>query len=140
MNDNINFRSFKEGDYETCVEWWKWWDKSFGGKGIKRELLPEDERCYVIEKNGVPIACTFLLLCLDIPYLAWTTNLISNPKYKEKDRRELIELLIEKVGGEAKKYGVSQLFTVCGDKHMSNIHKNLNWIMTPIEYEATKLL
>ena len=140
MSTEINFRSFKKGDYETCCEWWKWWDKSFGGKGIKRELLPEDERCYVIEKNGVPIACTFLLLCLDIPYLAWTTNLISNPKYKEKDRRELIELLIEKVGGEAKKYGVSQLFTECGDKHMSNIHKNLNWVMTPIEHEAFKYL
>ena len=82
----------------------------------------------------------FLFLCLDIKHLAWTANLISNPKYKEKDRRELIELLIENVSKEAKKYGVSQLFTVCGDKHMSNIHKNLNWVMTPIEHEAFKYL
>lgn len=140
MSTIVNFRSFKKGDYEKCCEWWRWWDKSFGGQGIERKLLPNDERCYVIEKNNIPVACTFLFLCLDIKHLAWTANLISNPKYKEKDRRELIELLIENVSKEAKKYGVSQLFTVCGDKHMSNIHKNLNWVMTPIEHEAFKYL
>ena len=138
--NTINFRSFKSGDYETCCDWWAWWDRSFGGQGIERKLLPKDERCYIIEKNGTPVACTFLFLCLDIKHLAWTTNLISNPKYREKDRRELIELLIKKVGEEAKKYGVSQLFTVCGDKHMSNIHSNLNWVMTPVEHEAFKFL
>ena len=140
MNNNINFRSFKKGDYEICCEWWEWWDKSFGGQGIKRELLPKDERCYVIEKNGIPVACTFLLLSLDIQHLAWITNLVSNPKYKEKDRRKLIELLIKNVGKEAKKYGVSQLFTICGDKHMSNIHRDLDWIMIPVEHEAFKYL
>ena len=140
MENNINFRSFKEGDYEVCCEWWEWWDKSFGGKGIERELLPKNERCYIIEKNNTPVACIFLFLSLDVQRLAWVTNLVSNPKYREKDRRTLIELLIEKTSEEAKKYGVSQLFTVCGDSHMSNIHKNLNWIMIPVEYEAFKYI
>jgi len=140
MKDNINFRSFEKGDYETCCEWWRWWDKSFGGEGIKREWLPKDERCYIIEKNNIPVACVFLFLSLDVEKLAWVTNLVSNPKYKEKDRRKLIELLIEKVSEEAKKYNVSQLFTVCGDIHMSNIHRNLNWKMIPVEHEAYKNL
>ena len=140
MNNNINFRSFREGDYETCCDWWRWWDKSFGGEGIERHLLPKDERCYVIEKHNKPVACTFLLLSLDIPYIAWTTYLVSNPEYREKDRRDLIKLLIKNVEIEARKYGVLQLFTVCGDQHMSNIHSSLDWIMTPVEHEAIKYL
>ena len=41
---------------------------------------------------------------------------------------------------EAKKQGVLQLFTVCGDKHMSKIHDDLGWIMVPVEHEAHKYL
>ena len=140
MSENVNFRSFEEGDYEMCCEWWKWWDKSFEGKGIDRLLLPKDERCYVIEKNNVPVACTFLLLSLDVPHIAWTTHLVSNPKYKEKDRRDLLKLLVKKVEIQAKKYGVLELFTICGDHHMANIHASLDWTMTPAEYEAVKYL
>jgi hypothetical protein len=33
-----------------------------------------------------------------------------------------------------------QLFTVCGDKHMSKLHHDLNWIMIPVEYEGFKYL
>lgn len=123
-----------------CCNWWTWWDKSFNGKPISRSMLPKDERCYVIESNGVPVACTFLLLSLDVPCIAWTTYLVSNPKYKQKDRAEIIRLLVKKVQIEAKKQGVLQLFTVCGDKHMSNIHADLNWIMVPVEHEAIKYL
>ena len=107
---------------------------------MERCLLPKDERCYVIEKNNTPVACTFLLLSLDIPHIAWTTYLVSNPEYKEKDRRNLIKLLVKNVEIEAKKYGVSQLFTICGDHHMSNIHASLGWIITPVEHEAIKYL
>ena len=140
MNNNVNFRSFRKGDYEMCIEWWEWWYKSFNGKGIQRQLLPKDERCYVIEKNNIPVACIFLFLSLDMQYLAWITHLVSNPKYKEKDRRKLIKLLIEKVCEEAKRYVVFQLFTVCGNKHMTNIHRDLNWTMVPVEHEAFKYL
>lgn len=140
MDNNINFRTFKEGDYETCCEWWLWWDKEFDGLPIERRLLPKDERCYVIEKDGKAIACTFLLLSLDVPCIAWTTYLVSNPKYREKDRGELIRLLMKNVEVEAKKQGVLQLFTVCGNVHMSKIHDDLGWIMVPVEHEAHKYL
>ena len=63
---------------------------------------------------------TFLILAYDIPGLAWTTYLVSNPKYREKDRRELIYKLIQGVEEEAEKYGTLQLFTVCNDKFVSD--------------------
>ena len=94
--NNINFRSFKQGDYETCCEWWNWWWGSFGAEPIRRGFLPKDERCFIIEKNNTPVAATFLILSYDIPALAWTTYLVSNPKYREKDRRDLIKQLIRK--------------------------------------------
>ena len=140
MNSSINFRTFKPGDYEECCKWWIQWDQDFDGQPIERRLLPKDERCYVIEKEGKAIACTFLLLSLDVPCIAWTTYLVSNPQYREKDRKELIRLLVKNVEKEAKKYGVLQLFTVCGDKHMSNIHADLDWMMVPVEHEAWNYL
>jgi len=140
MNNNINFRSFKEGDYETCRKWWKWWWSGPSGRGtVERVFLPKDERCFVIEKNGIPVACYFLFI-MEPRIVGWTTYLVSNPEYKEKDRRQLIELLIQNVEKEAEKYGILQLFTVCGDRHMSNIHENLDWIMIPVEHEGFKYL
>ena len=97
MHDNINFRSFKEGDYEICCKWWKWWWRRSGLNPVKRAFLPKDKRCFIIENNGIPVACTFLFLAYDVPMLGWTSYLISNPKYKNKDRRETIKLLIKGV-------------------------------------------
>ena len=139
MNDNVNFRSFKEGDYETCCGWWKWWWARIGQDPVKRAFLPKDERCFMLEKDGIPIACYFLFLME--PYtVGWMTYLVSNPEYKEKDRRDLIKLLIQNVEKEAEKYGILQLFTVCGDRHMSDIHNSLDWIMIPVEHEGFKYL
>jgi hypothetical protein len=140
MENKVTFRSFEKGDYEIVCEWWKWWWGSFGAEPIRRGFLPKDKRCYIIESNGVPVASTFLILSYDIPAVAWTTYLVSNPDYREKDRRELIETLVKNVEKEAERYGVLQLFTVCGDKHISDIHRNLGWNMSPARYEAFKYM
>ena len=139
MNNSIKFRSFKEGDYEMCCKWWKWWWKHNDGDPPPRVFLPKDERCFIIEKDNTPVACYFLFI-MEPKIVGWATYLASNPEYKEKDRRELIKLLITSVEKEAEKYGIMQLFTVCGDRHMSNIHDSLDWIMIPVEYEGFKYL
>ena len=133
MNDNINFRSFKQGDYEVCCEWWKWWWKRSGQDPVIRAFLPKDERCFVIEKNGVPIACYFLFI-MEPSIVGWTTY------YNEKDRREIIKTLVANVEKEAEKIGIMQLFTVCGNQQMSNIHESLDWMLVPVKNEAFKYL
>ena len=138
MHDNINVRSFHQGDYEMCCKWWEWWWRNGQGP-VPRAFLPKDKRCFVIEKDNIPIACYFLFI-MEPKTVGWATYLVSNPKYKEKDRRDIIKLLIKKVEKEAKKYGIMQLFTVCGDVHMSNIHDSLDWIMIPVKYEGFKYL
>ena len=139
MHDNINFRSFREGDYETCCEWWKWWWKRTGLNPVQRALLPDDKRGFIIEKNGVPVAAYFLLV-FEFRIVAFTTYLVRNPYYKEKDRIKLIQLLVKKVEKEAEKIGVMQLFTICMNDHMTNIHKDLDWILLPVQNEGFKYL
>ncbi len=139
MNDNVNFRSFKEGEYETCVEWWKWWWKRTGLNPVQRALLPKNERCFVLEKNNIPVACYFLFI-MEPSVVGWTTYLVTNPKYKEKDRKKLIRLLVSKVEKEAEKIGIMQLFTICMNDHMTNIHKDLDWILMPVKNEGFKYL
>ena len=136
--NNIVFRTFKEGDYKMCCEWWEWWWRNGQGP-VPRAFLPKDERCFVIEKDNTPIACYFLFI-MEPKTVGWATYLVSNPEYKEKNRRDIIKSLIQNVEKEAKKYGIMQLFTVCGDVHMSNIHDSLDWIMIPVKYEGFKYL
>ena len=136
--NNIVFRTFNEGDYKMCCDWWEWWWRNGQGP-VPRAFLPKDERCFVIEKNNTPIAWYFLFI-MEPRTVGWATYLVSNPEYKEKDRRDIIKLLIQNVEKEAKKYGIMQLFTVCGDVHMSNIHNSLDWIMIPVKYEGFKYL
>lgn len=139
MDNNIKFRTFEKGDYEACCKWWEWWWKRSGQNPIARAFLPKDERCFVIEKNGVPIACYFLFI-MEPHIVGWTTYLVSNPEYNEKDRRKIIKTLITKVEKEAEKIGIMQLFTVCGNDTMSGIHESLDWMLVPVQNEAFKYL
>jgi len=138
MDHKVKFRTFKEGDYEMCCEWWKWWWKDIP---VKRDLLPSNETCFIIESNGIPVAAGFLFPFKN-PLVGYgPTWVVSNPEYREKDRRKLLEFLITCIEKEAKEtYGMVQLFTVCGNKFMQDIHKKLNWYMQPANYEAFKYL
>ena len=79
MENNIIVRSFKEGDYETCCDWWWWWWKKHNRKPVRRMFLPKNERCFIVEKNGVPVAAYFLFLS-EVRIVAWSTYLVSNPE------------------------------------------------------------
>jgi len=139
MIDNINFRCFREGDYEVCCGWWEWWWKRGGRDPVGRAFLPKDERCFVVEKNGVPVACYFLFI-MEPHVVGWTTYLVSNPDYKEKDRREIIKTLVSNVEKEAEKIGIMRLFTICGNKQMTSIHESLDWMLIPVQNEGFKYL
>ena len=140
MNDSVNFRSFKQGDYEICCEWWKWWWKHNGQDPVRRAFLPKDERCFMLEKNGVPIASYFLFL-MDPYIVGWATYLVSNPEYKEKDRGEAIELLIDRIEEVCKSLNYKYIFTMGRNKHLIETHRKLGWVVDKkSSYEITKKL
>ena len=124
MQSELNFRNFSDNDHKTVNEWWDfWWRK---GRGIRREFLPHNNCCFMIEKNNVSIASAFLFIDKHAP-MGYLTYMVSNPKYKEKDRRSIIEQLIVNIEKEAKLQGVEFIFTVCGNIHTENIHSKLGW-------------
>ena len=138
MENKIVFRSFCDKDYEIICKWWDfWWGKEMQ---IERDVLPGNDYCFIIEKNNTPIASIFLYVDKNAP-VGYLTYMVSNPEYREKDRRKLLEFLITCIEKEAKEtHGMVQLFTVCGNRFMQDIHKKLNWYMQPANYEAFKYL
>mgnify|MGYP003141697399 FL=1 len=139
MHSELTFRSFKDEDHKTVNEWWDFWWRE--GRGIKREFLPHNKCCFMIEKNNISIAAAFLFIDKHAP-MGYLTYMVSNPKYKEKDRRSIIEQLIVNIEKEAKSQGVRFLFTVCGNIHTENIHSKLGWTIdkTAPAYETFKYI
>ena len=138
MNNKIVFRSFNDEDYKTVFEWWDWW---WGDKmGIERKVLPHNDYCYIIEKNNTPVASGFLYVDKNAP-MGYLTFVVSNPEYKEKDRRLIIEQLIINVEEEAKSQGIKFMFTVCESIHMQNINNKLGWTISKApSYETFKYI
>ena len=112
MEDDLKFRTLKEEDYETICEWWKWWRWPV----LPKESLPDNGKSgFIIEKNDIPIVACFLL--------------ITNPKYKEKDRKKAIETLIIGVENICRELGMKHIFSVVKNKHLINTHKKLGWFV-----------
>lgn len=138
MENKVTFRTFREGDYEMVSKWWRWWWK--GEIPVKKSLLPRDDRCFIIESNDTPVAASFLYVDELVGYITWT---VSNPNYRETDRRQMLELLVKCIEDEAKnQWKVEFLFTVCGNKHIENIHRKLDWFVedSAPAYECFKYL
>ena len=124
MDNSIKFRSFNDKDYKIVSVWWDFW---WGDKGaIERKFLPHNDYCFMISKGNVCIAAGFLFVDKHAP-VGYLTYVVTNNKYKEKDRRSIIEKLILSIEEHAKLQGIEFIFTVCGNVHMENIHKKLNW-------------
>ena len=47
--------------------------------------------------------------------------------FKEKDRQDAIELLIEGTENVSKQSGYKYMFSVCRNKRLMETHKKLNW-------------
>ena len=87
----FNIRKLTENDWDTLVSWWDAWPTWVNPP---KDFLPDNGTGgLIIEKNNTPIVAGFLYFTNSAAVLLeW---IISNPEYKEKDRREAIETLIQ---------------------------------------------
>tara|TARA_B100001059_G_scaffold192652_1_gene196197 strand:+ start:1930 stop:2340 length:411 start_codon:yes stop_codon:yes gene_type:complete len=124
MDSQLKFRPLKESDYETICSWWKWWR----WPEIPRDMLPDSGKSgFMVYKNKTPIVSCFLFITNSKgAKLEWV---VSNPKYKEKDRKQAIEMLINKVEEVCRNMGYKYIFSIGRNKHLINTHKKLGWLV-----------
>jgi len=132
----FNVRKLTEQDYSMLVDWWKWWRWSPPSKN----LLPNNGTGgIIIEKNNIPVVAGFLYFTnSEMVLLEW---IVSNPKYKESDRKDAIEMLINVSEQVCRKENKKYMFTIGRSKHLRETHEKLGWsVDTKSSYEIIKNL
>ena len=115
----FNIRRLEESDYETLVKWWDWWR----WEAPPQDFLPDTG--FIVEKNNIGIVAGFVYMTNSKAALfEWV---ISNPEYRESDRKSAIELLIQAVERVLKDQGIKYVFSIGRNEHLINTHKKLGW-------------
>ena len=131
----LNIRMLKDSDWNTLVQWWDAWPE---WTAPSKDFLPDNGKGgFMVEKNNQPIVAGFLYTTNSkAALLEW---IVSNPKYREDDREQAIELLIEGAESVCKEQGIKYIFSIGRNKHLMNTHKKLGYIIdNKPSYEITK--
>lgn len=133
----LNIRRLEESDWDTLVSWWDKWPE---WTAPPKDFLPDNGKGgFMVEKNGQPIIAGFLYITNSkAALLEW---IISNPEYRDDDRKQAIELLIVGAEDVCKKQGIKYIFSIGRNKHLIEIHKNLGYqVDDNPSHEITKKL
>jgi hypothetical protein len=132
----LNIRMLKDSDWDTLVEWWLSW-KDWQAHPTK-DMLPDNGKGgFIVEYNNKPIVAGFLYLTNS--KVGWLEWIISNPKYKGKNRKEALELLITGVENVAKQQGCTCILSIGRNKSLIKIHEKLGYTIDPKHsYEISK--
>jgi len=101
-------RVLNNNDYDDIlVGWWKDWRWP---EPPPKDMLPQNGTCgLIISKGDVDICAGFLYLTNS--KTAWIEYVISNFNYKESDRKEALEVLINALSMTAKEHNNKYIFT-----------------------------
>lgn len=84
----MEFRYIEQSDYETLVEWWKFW--KFPSPPL--EMLPDSG--VIVNKDGIDICAGFIYFTNS--KTCWIEFIVSNPNVRHKeDRRDAITNVID---------------------------------------------
>jgi len=97
----FNVRNLTENDYSTLVEWWDWWP---GWVAPPKTFLPETGLMVTKDDKNIA-ACYYYLTNSKAAFIEW---IISNPQYRDKDRKQALGTLI-----------------------LLKIHEELGWVIDP---------
>lgn len=130
----LKTRVLEESDWETLISWWKSWR----WPEMSKEILPMNGTGGImVYKDNVPIVAGFLYLTNS--KVAWLDWIVSNPSYKETDRKEAIMLLINTLEQIGKNQGYNVIISITRSKSLINIHKELNYTIDENpSYEISK--
>jgi len=131
----FNIRKLEASDWGTLVKWWDSWPE---WAAPPKTFLPDSGTGgLIVEKGKQPIVAGFLYFTnSQAVLLEW---IISNPEYRNKDRQEAIELLINTAEAICKKQGQVHMFSIGRNKHLIETHKKLGWTVdSKPSYEIVK--
>jgi len=133
----LNIRRLKDSDWETLVSWWNDWPDWVNPP---KDFLPENGTGgLMVEKNNKPIVAGFLYFTNSTAVLLeWV---VSDPGYKEKDKKKAIELLILSAENVCKESGKKYMFSIGRNNSLINTHKKMGWnVDDKPSYEISKKL
>ena len=118
----LNIRRLNDEDYSTLVKWWDAWPK---WTAPPQTFLPDTG--FIVEKNNIGIVAGYVYMTNSkAALLEW---IISNPEYRESDRKDAITLLIQAVERVLKDQGIKYIFSIGRHKNLINTHKKLGWLV-----------
>jgi hypothetical protein len=117
----MDFRYIEQSDYETLVDWWKFW--KFPAPPI--EMLPDSG--VIVNKNGVDICAGFIYFTNS--KTCWIEFIVSNPNVRQKeDRREAIISLIDILCSIGKNNGYTIAYTSLKNQSLQNKYLECGFI------------
>jgi hypothetical protein len=118
----LNIRRLNDEDYSTLVKWWDAWPE---WQAPPKTFLPDTG--FIVEKNNIGIVAGYVYMTNSkAALLEW---IISNPEYRESDRKDAITLLIQAVERVLSDQGIKHVFTIGRHKSLINLHKKLGWLV-----------
>jgi len=132
----FNARRLTDNDYELLVSWWKWWRWT----PIPKNFLPDNGTGGImIEKDNTPVVAGFIYYTnSDAVVVEW---IISNPDYKDKNRKQAVEVLLNTIEEVCKKQGKQYMFSIGRSKQLIDTHKKLGWVVdNKPSYEIVKVI
>lgn len=113
----MQIRYLQDSDYDILLNWWTFWRFGIPSK----DFLPENGLggIMISSDDGIPICAGFLYMTNS--KVAWLEYIVSNPEYREKDRKLMLTCLIQELTEIAVKNGYKYVFTTV--KHPSLIER-----------------
>lgn len=115
-------RVLTEEDYPVLCRWWSW----FRFPPPPQDCLPGNGTSGImVMKDGVNICAGFIYFTNS--KLCWLEFIVSNPDYREKDRVEAIQFLINELAGIAQRKGFKGVFSSIKNKNLIKHYEACNF-------------
>jgi len=110
----FNVRSLNSEDYKILVEWWKEWKWPI----LPKEALPSNGTGGImVYKKDILVVAGFLYWSNS--KMVWLDWIISNPKYKENDRKEVLEKAVKTIKHLNSKKKFKKLFKALPETYLA---------------------
>jgi len=121
----LKLRRLEESDYDTLVTWWKDWK----WEAPPRDFLPENGTGgFMVSNNDSDICAGFIYLTNS--KIAWIEFIISDKQYKEEDRNEAIQFLINSLSSVAEETGAKYGYAILKNKSLMKYYEEANFTVT----------